>query len=188
MRKKSSYTLVFSLISLMLVLAGCGDKPAVDPGNKQSEAANPSTSNASSPTNTPDNEPTKQEIEVGYVDAELTEVKTKKEEITFSDSSEKYRQAFDVMQRSDDPAFISLWSDIGLESMDFQDGQLTLDIHIPDEARLGAGGELLFLAVLQQTMFQFEEVRSIQLLVDGQETESLMGHAELPNPILRESE
>ncbi|PYE48021.1 GerMN domain-containing protein [Paenibacillus barcinonensis] len=64
----------------------------------------------------------------------------------------------------------------------------SLLVHIPDEARLGAGGELLFLAVLQQTMFQFEEVHSIQLLVDGQQTESLMGHVELQNPILRESE
>ncbi|MNP82329.1 hypothetical protein D3C76_1809300 [compost metagenome] len=53
---------------------------------------------------------------------------------------------------------------------------------------MGSGGELLFLDVLKQTMFQFEEVQSIQLMVDGKETESLMGHVELENPIVRGTE
>ncbi|MGQ8872278.1 GerMN domain-containing protein [Paenibacillus sp. TSA_86.1] len=189
MRKKLNYVSLLYLTAIMLILAGCGNKPATDPGNVE-PAPNPTQSNGSSPS-VPDVEKKEtQDIEVGYVDSELTQVKTKKATIEFSNSNEKYTQAFDVLQRSDDPEYISLWSDIGLESIDFQesDGKLTLNIHIPDEARLGSGGELLFLDVLKQTLFQFEEVQSIQLLVDGKETESLMGHVELENPIVRGTE
>ncbi|WP_342556046.1 GerMN domain-containing protein [Paenibacillus sp. FSL R7-0652] len=184
MRKRSTYTQLICLMAVMLMLAGCGDKPAVDPGNAE-PAPNQSPTNGSSPTAPNVEEKETQEIEVSYVDAEVTQIKTKKVEITFTDSKEKYTQAFDMLQRSDDPNYISLWSNIGLESLEEQDGKLTLNIHIPDEARLGSGGELLFLDVFKQTMFQFEEIQSIQLLVDGKETDSLMGHVELENPILR---
>lgn len=189
MRKKANVMLLLYLTAVLLILAGCGNKSATDPGNAE-QAPNPTQSNGSSPS-APDAEKKEtQEIEVGYVDSELTQVKSKKAEIKFSDSNEKYTQAFDAMQRSDDPDYISLWSDIGLESLEFHEvvGELTLNIHIPDEARLGSGGELLFLDALKQTMFQFEEIQSIQLLVDGKKSESLMGHVELENPIVRGTE
>jgi hypothetical protein len=189
MNKKANIMLLLYLTAVLLILAGCVNKPATDPGNAE-PAPNPSQSNGSSPS-APDAEKKEtQEIEVAYVDSELTQVKIKKAEIEFSDSNEKYTQAFDAMQRSDDPEYISLWSDIGLESLEFQeaDGKITLNIHIPDEARLGSGGELLFLDTLKQTIFQFQEIQSIQLLVDGKESESLMGHVELENPIVRGSE
>jgi hypothetical protein len=189
MRKKLNYVSLLYLTAIMLILAGCGNKPATDPGNAE-PAPNPTQSNGSTSSAPDAVSKETQEIEVGYVDAELTQVKTKKATIEFSNSNEKYTQAFDMMQRSDDPEYISLWSNIGLESLDFQesDGTITLNIHIPDEARLGSGGELLFLDVLQQTLFQFEEIQSIQLLVDGKETDSLMGHVELEHPIVRGKE
>ncbi|MEI2279664.1 GerMN domain-containing protein [Paenibacillus polysaccharolyticus] len=189
MKKKTNIMLLLYLTAVLLILAGCGNKPATDPGNAE-PAPNTTPSNGSSPSAPDAEKKESQEIKVGYVDSELTQVKTKKAQIEFSNNNEKYTQAFDVMQRSDDPEYISLWSDIGLESLEFHeaDGALTLNIHIPDEARLGSGGELLFLDTLKQTMFQFKEIESIQLLVDGKESESLMGHVELENPIVRGTE
>ncbi|WP_293200328.1 GerMN domain-containing protein [Paenibacillus sp.] len=187
MKKKSNHMMMTCMLTAVIILSGCGSKPVTNSGDTKPEP-NPPSSNASSPSAPSAEKKETYEIEVAYVDPELTQVKTKKAEITFSDNDEKYTQALDVLQHSDDPNYISLWSDIGLESLEYQDGKLTLNIHIPDEARLGSGGELLFLDVLQQTLFQFEEVQSIQLLVDGKETESLMGHVELENPIVREKE
>lgn len=189
MKKKANVMLPLYLTAVLLILAGCGNKPATDPGNAE-PAPNPTQSNGSSPSAPEAEKKETQKIEVGYVDSELTQVKTKKAEIEFSDSNDKYTQAFNAMQRSDDPDYISLWSDIGLESLEFHeaDGGLTLNIHIPDEARLGSSGELLLLDTLKQTMFQFKDIQSIQLLVDGKQSESLMGHVELENPIVRGTE
>jgi hypothetical protein len=38
---------------------------------------------------------------------------------------------------------------------------------------------------LQKTFFQFDEVQSLELLVDGNQIESLMGHVELEHPMTR---
>lgn len=60
-----------------------------------------------------------------------------------------------------------------------------MDVHMPDEARLGAGGEQFALDALTKTMFQFDEVKSVELLVDGAKVESLMGHVDLEHPLTR---
>ncbi|GJM74873.1 hypothetical protein HMSSN036_70890 [Paenibacillus macerans] len=64
-------------------------------------------------------------------------------------------------------------------------GELALDIELPDEARLGAGGEALAIDALKKTMFQFDEVKQIEVTVGGEKVESLMGHADLEHPITR---
>lgn len=46
--------------------------------------------------------------------------------------------------------------------------------------------EQFALEALKNTLFQFDEVKSIELLVDGEVVESLIGHAELEHPILRD--
>lgn len=70
--------------------------------------------------------------------------------------------------------------------MKLSDGTLTVDIHIPDDARLGAGGEAFAIEALTKTLFQFDEIKAIDVLVDGQAAESMMGHVTLEHPIHRE--
>ena len=72
--------------------------------------------------------------------------------------------------------------------MKFHDGVLAIDVHIPDDARLGSGGELLALDALKETMFQFEELNNLELLIDGKALESFMGHSELEHPISRNNQ
>ncbi len=43
----------------------------------------------------------------------------------------------------------------------------------------------MLLEAIQKTLFQFPEVDSIDILVDGKPADSLMGHMELPHPIKR---
>ncbi|MBY3626982.1 GerMN domain-containing protein [Acinetobacter sp. CUI P1] len=66
-----------------------------------------------------------------------------------------------------------------------QSNRATLDIHLPNSARLGSTGEDVALQVIQKTVFQFDEIKSLDLLVDGKAVESLMGHVELEHPIMK---
>ncbi|MMZ65800.1 Sporulation and spore germination [compost metagenome] len=77
---------------------------------------------------------------------------------------------------------ISLWDKITLNSVRVSNGKITLDVTIPDEARLGAGGESLAIDALKQTFFQFDEVKELELTIDGEQQESMMGHVELEHP------
>lgn len=83
---------------------------------------------------------------------------------------------------------LALWQPIEITSVELTDGLVVLDIHLPDEARLGAPGEMLVIETLKKTLFQFDFVQGIQLLVDGAEVETLMGHVELEYPMVREQE
>lgn len=127
----------------------------------------------------------KQTIEVYYTDPEELELKKSEKEIRYGQENDKYKAAFKALQESGDSNLIPLWGKMELKSLEFKDGLVTLDIHMPDEARLGAGGEQFALDALTKTMFQFKEVESIELLVDGQKLESLMGHMDLDHPIKR---
>lgn len=181
MKKRIYVAIATCAISILAI--GCGSKPTStgpvqgsDPVNTTpAPTANPSEENGES-----------QEIEVFYADDQLLQVEQRKKEITFKDDSEKYSKTYAALQSSDQTELIPLWRNIELLSATFDQGKLTLDVHIPDEARLGSGGELLAIDALKGIFFQFDEVTRIDLLVDGDATDSLMGHAELEHPLTRE--
>ncbi|MGG3282342.1 GerMN domain-containing protein [Paenibacillus solani] len=128
----------------------------------------------------------KAQIKLYYTDPEVMDLKETNREIAYSGEEDKFKRAFEELQKSDDAQLNPLWSDkIKLNSIKFDSGALTLDITKPDEANLGSGGEMFAIEALQKTFFQFEEVKSLELLVDGQQIESLMGHVELEHPMVR---
>ncbi|MEC0254908.1 GerMN domain-containing protein [Paenibacillus lautus] len=128
----------------------------------------------------------KANIKLYYTDPEIMDLKEASKEITYSGEEDKYKKAFEGLQTSSDAELSPLWSDkITLKSLKFDKGALTLDITKPAEANLGAGGEMFAIDALQKTFFQFDEVQSLELLVDGNQIESLMGHVELEHPMTR---
>ncbi|MFX3646571.1 MAG: GerMN domain-containing protein [Paenibacillus sp.] len=144
----------------------------------------PSETSTDKPATSDSNE--KKTITVFYTDEEELELHKASAEISYASDDAKYKAAFESLQQSKDSKLVPLWSkEIELKSVQFKDGALTLDIHMPDTARLGAGGESYALDALKQTFFQFDEVKSLDLLVDGQQTESLMGHVDLEHPMTR---
>jgi len=144
----------------------------------------PSETSTEKPATSESNE--KKTITVFYTDEEELELHKASAEISYTSDDAKYKAAFESLQQSKDDKLVPLWSkEIELKSVQFKDGALTLDIHMPDTARLGAGGESYALDALKQTFFQFDEVKSLDLLVDGQQTESLMGHVDLEHPMTR---
>ncbi|NGP56860.1 GerMN domain-containing protein [Paenibacillus thiaminolyticus] len=204
MKNKKWWGLAAIVLSISLVTA-CGAKPTtnagqpevppteVQPDNGAVQDPDQTDSNQQEPdTEEPENqEPGKQEKQeqsiTAYVsDGDLMELKSYSAKIQFADDEEKYREALKALQRSDNPEDTPLWAKIEFKSVKLSDGILTVDIHIPDDARLGAGGESFAIEALTKTLFQFDEIKAIDVLVDGQAEESMMGHVTLEHPIHRQ--
>ncbi|MDQ0192925.1 GerMN domain-containing protein [Paenibacillus wynnii] len=156
-----------------------------EPANSTNTA---DTGNAA-PTEKPDQSKKSETIEVYYTDSQLMDLVLAKAEISYSASDEdsKYGEAFKALQVSENSDLVPLWGKIELKSIKIENGQLVLDIHKPIEAQLGAGGESFALSALAKTLFQFKEVESIEILLDGEKVESLMGHVDLEHPMTRDN-
>lgn len=202
MKNKKWWGLAAIVLSISLVTA-CGAKPTtnagqpevppteVQPDNGAVQEPEPSDTNQQQEPNEEEpanQEPEKQEQSItAYVsDSDLMELKSYSVKIQFADDEEKYREALKALQTSDNPEDTPLWAKIEFKSVKLSDGTLTVDIHIPDDARLGAGGESFAIEALTKTLFQFDEIKAIDVLVDGQAEESMMGHVTLEHPIHRQ--
>ncbi|OIB04617.1 hypothetical protein AK95_13465 [Paenibacillus sp. LC231] len=189
------------LAAVMLIGAGCGQKPGAAPNDtpeqitpapdNQTGQDHSGTSNGSGGSSTGSGsevttpEAKTESIKAYYTDPDLMELVEGTAEITYKEDQEKYKAAYQALQKSDKGDMVPLWEKIGLNSLKFENGALTLDVTVPDEANLGAGGESFAIDAIKKTFFQFDEVKSLQILVDGQQTESLMGHVDLENPMTR---
>jgi len=189
------------LAAVMLIGAGCGQKPGAAPDDTpeqvtpapddQTGQSNNGTSNGSGGSSTGSGsevttpEAKTESIKAYYTDPDMMELVEGTTEISYKEDQEKYEAAYQALQKSGNAEMIPLWEKIGLKSLKFENGALTLDVTVPDEANLGAGGESFAVDAIKKTFFQFDEVQSLQILVDGQQTESLMGHVDLENPMTR---
>jgi hypothetical protein len=105
--------------------------------------------------------------------------------ITYEADADKYKKTLLKLQTAPDTSVVSLFKGITIQTAQLQDGLLTVNMTITDQGRLGAPGEALLLDAFKKSIFQFSEVKTIELLVDGKKTESLMGHMDVPHPIKR---
>ncbi|GAB6990233.1 GerMN domain-containing protein [Paenibacillus pini] len=169
------------------------DPVTVKPNTDKETVAKPDSGTQTKPESekTPPKDPDKsssmkkEKIDVYYTDPQEMELKKSQKEISFQDELGKYKEAYKSLQSSNSADLVSLWAKVELKSLVYKDGAMTMDVHLPDEARLGAGGEQYALDALKNTMFQFNEVKSVELLVDGAKVESLMGHVDLDHPMTK---
>lgn len=164
--------------------------PTPDTTTSESEGTNSTGGTSPSSENTGKTDTSqateKKTINVFFTDPEELELHESTATVTYVAEKDKYKSAFEALQQSTDDTLVPLWSkEIELKSVQFKDGALTLDIHMPDTARLGAGGEVFAIDALKKTFFQFDEVKTLDLLVDGQQSESLMGHVDLEHPMTK---
>lgn len=172
-----------------LLLSGCGQsKPpaqssgATPPANtEQGTAAPPRTA-----TPAPNREQNKElKVKAYYSDANFEKLVEKDATISYKQDQDKYKAALEMLKTSPDNQTLPLFKGFTFNKVELSNGQLTIDLSMSPESRLGSGGEEMLLNALQNTLFQFSEVQAIQVLVDGKQVESLMGHMDLPHPIKR---
>ena len=149
---------------LLLVIAGCGDKPTAapvngaetDPSTAVSGAGGTNTTveetdvtSTPQPTAETNNataqatttpvalEKQSQSIEVYYTDQQVMNLVSAKATISFANDVEKYVEAYKALQSSEYSELVSLWGSIELKSLKFVDGQIQMDIHRSEERRVG---------------------------------------------------
>jgi spore germination protein GerM len=169
-------------IFLILLLAACG--PAADNSTPPSQSPSSSQGEGQSPAE-PVETKTTSVITVYYSNSDLTDLLSEEVSITYQEESDKYRETFLQLTKSPDTSLESLWVEGQLNNVRFEDGTLFVDVTLSNEQNLGSTGELFAIDALTKTFFQYEEVKSIQILVDGQITETLMGHVEITEPFQR---
>ncbi|OCT14161.1 hypothetical protein A8709_25295 [Paenibacillus pectinilyticus] len=128
-----------------------------------------------------------QQVKAYYSDQDEMKLIEKVVTVSIPKESDVYEAALKALQKSDDPKAVPLFDDLKFTSVKFDSakGELRLDLAFGPKTQLGAPGEDLFLQALKKTMFQFPEVKSLYVLRDGKQVDSLMGHLELPYPIKR---
>lgn len=165
---------------------GTTSTPDSTPSSSGSEGTTSSGGTSTDSSSTSQQGTEQKTIKVFYTDPEELDLHEATASISYAADDDKYKEAFAALQQTSDDKLVPLWAkDIELKSVKFDAGTLTLDIHMPDTARLGAGGEAYAIDALKKTFFQFDEVKSLDLLVDGQQSESLMGHVDLEHPMTR---
>ncbi|MCZ8512992.1 GerMN domain-containing protein [Paenibacillus filicis] len=191
---------------LGMVLAGCGHAkmpaqgPASEPA-KQTQGSGsdkPSSSSLQPPSSgqqppssgqqlpSSGQEQQKQaKVKIYFGDDQMNNLVEKEATITYKQDSDKYLAVLKAQAGNGDAKTTPLFKGFTFKTATLKDGLLTVDLSMAPEARLGSGGEELILSALQRSLFQFPEVQSINILVDGKQEESLMGHMDLPHPIKR---
>lgn len=171
------------VLSIALV-AGCGSKPTTNAGQPEQPTTELPTTEQP-PTDGQKDNKQEQSIQVYVSDEELMGLKTYEKKIQYANDEEKYKAVLEALQSSDNDSDIPLWKKIEFKSVKMDNETLVIDVHIPEDGHLGAGGEQFALEALTKTLFQFNEVKAIDVLVDGEAVESLMGHVTLEHPIKR---
>lgn len=124
-------------------------------------------------------------IKIFLTDDEAMELKELEREIEVREEGPSiYEAAFQALA-TEIPTYYSPWSEWKLLNVQFAEGLLTLDLSGSAEQG-GSSIERLMILSLLQTMFQFSEVQEVQLLVNGEKTETLYGHIDIEQPFSRD--
>lgn len=174
--------LLCAAIGFMLSAAGCGEKPGSDP----KKGAAPTPPSVSSPSVEPSPSAGKQTvIHTFYGNADSTALVQKETVIRYDRDDDKYLAALNALKRSPGTDAVALCPNMTYRSAKLTAGKLTVDLTLSDQDRLGSGGEALLIDAFKRTLFQFPEIESFEILVDGKKAESMMGHMELLYPFKR---
>ncbi|WP_342436632.1 GerMN domain-containing protein [Paenibacillus sp. FSL L8-0436] len=164
--------LLCAITGSLLSLIGCG--------------GNSPDSTALTSIESPGAEKKEEQIKTYYVNEDVTELIQMKTTVHYDKETDKYLAALNALKKSPKEGLYSLCPNTTFLSAQLESRQLTIDLHLPEVDRLGTSGEGLLLEALSKALFQFNEVDTFEVLVDGGEVDSLMGHYDLSSPFVRQ--
>ncbi|MEX2460346.1 MAG: GerMN domain-containing protein [Paenibacillaceae bacterium] len=173
---------VLCIVGCVIVLGGCGKgKQSITAANATPDVTISTTSVSTSMLETPK----LMQMNLFYGNVEGDALVEKTVALKPDSVEPPYLEALNGLTKSPDDQCVALFAGFTFQSVVLKGNALTIDLSLPKESLLGAPGEVLLLEALQKTMFQFTEIQSIEVLVNGQKVESLLGHMDLPHPIAR---
>lgn len=183
---KSTIRTLALCAALTAALAGCGakDKPAAAPAEKPKATAN-AAGEPKAETAQPQKQQQTATVQTFYGDENGTALVTKQATVSFSGDESKYIATLNALKKAPDSKTVSLFEGFTFRKATLDKGELRLDVSLSEGGSMGSPGEELVLQALQKSLFQFPEVTSIYVTVDGKKVDSLMGHMDLPYPIKR---
>ncbi|MFD0694756.1 GerMN domain-containing protein [Paenibacillus sp. GCM10027628] len=176
--------------AIALTVTACGQKGLQVGGATPQPTTQVQSPAVQSPQPTPTATPEalkQKKVKAYYSDQDEMKLIEKEVTVSFKQDGDVYEAALNALKTSDDAKAVSLFDDMKFTNvtLDKAKGDLKIDLKFGPKTQLGAPGEDLFLQALKKTVFQFPEIKSIYVLKDGKQVESLMGHLELPYPIKR---
>lgn len=182
------WAVLLLLLAMTIIMTACGEKnralgaqPSPEQPVSESQTPAPAETPTPEPTPTPIPEQTK-EVKVFYADRDLSELLERTTTVTFVEDQEVYAATLNALKSSDDPEFVSLFSNVSFNSVILDGDALRVDLSLMGGSQLGAGGESFFVEALKKAVFQFPEINELYITLDGNEVESLMGHVDLQHP------
>lgn len=175
MKRRFGYKHILLGLTIAIAVTGCAN----------TKTNNPTNENQAGGTQVETPAAKQLKVKTFYTDDNLAKLFEREASITYTADADKYKAALDALKTSPDTSLFPLSKGITYRTAKLENGNLTIDLSIANEGRLGAPGEDLLVESIRNSMFQFAEVKTIEILVDGKKTESMMGHVSLPHPIKR---
>jgi hypothetical protein len=180
---QKSITTMLLILGCFLLLMGCGKVKQMATADNVSPK--PAASISPVPSTSP--EPGKPiTLILYYGNTNGDELVPKEVTLKPLTTTSQYLEALNALTKSTDEKAVALFEGFTFLSAERKDSTLNIDLTLPKESKLGAPGEDLLLQSLKKTLFQFKELNAIEVLVNGKKVESLLGHVELPHPIVKQ--
>lgn len=181
---------IIIIIASTIFLYGCGQgKPTIkDQINAATNSPKVTVTGSPAPTLPPSPTPKEEttlSIQTYFTTSNLDKLVAKSQTIRFTSTNSKYLEALNMLKTSPDTQLVSLFTGFKFLAVEATEGKVVVNLTYVETSQLGAGGEVLLLEALEKTLFQFPEIKSIDILVDGKKEQSLMGHMDLPHPIVK---
>jgi len=151
-----------------------------------SETEEETTTTPTEPKSPPIIEVPKLSLSIYGVDPELTELVAKKTEIDYVDDITVLHAMLNQLKENETEEWIPLWKKIEFTSVNLVEGNVMIDVSFDDSARSGASVELYMIDSLLATVFQLPAIQTVTILVDGEKSDSLMGHVSIDEPFSRQ--
>jgi hypothetical protein len=175
-------TAMLIILGCFLLLMGCGKVKQTATADNTSPV--PAATASSAPTAAPEAvEPITLILYYGNENGD--ELVAKEVTIKPATKTSQYLEVLTALTKSSDDKQFPLFEGFSFLSAERKDNTLNINLTLPKESQLGAPGEDLLLQSLKKTLFQFKELSAIEVSVDGKKVESLLGHVELPHPIVK---
>ena len=189
MKLKSILVLALTLLCAM-VLAGCDEQKQGEAGSKTVVSSSSSSSSSTSSSSQSGSKAQLVNIKVYYPDENATGLVAVEKSI--KDTDNKYQAAVEALMAGTEKKGLANVFPKKAKLLQVTVSGKVAKVDFSRELQKnfvgGSTGEEMLVGSVVNTLTEFPEIQKVQILVDGQEVETLSGHMDLSQPLPRMTE